>query len=54
MNAYKYLFNYVNNQNLSEQINENEVEDELIEDDDIVSEEEDEVRYIFKKKLKKK
>ena len=39
--SYKFLFNYVNNQNLSEQINENEVEDELEDDeDDEVSEEE--------------
>ena len=40
--SYKFLFNYVNNQDLSEQINENEVEDELEVDEDEVSEEEEE------------
>ena len=40
--SYKFLFNYVNNQDLSEQINENEVEDELEvdEDDEVIDEEE--------------
>lgn len=37
--SYKFLFNYVNNQDLSEQINENEVDDEL-EDDEVIDEEE--------------
>ena len=40
--SYKFLFNYVNNQDLSEQIDENEVEDELEVDEDEVSEEEEE------------
>lgn len=40
--SYKFLFNYVNNQDLNEQINENEVEDELEvdEDDEVIDEEE--------------
>ena len=37
--SYKFLFNYVNNQDLNEQINENEVEDEF-EDDEVIDEEE--------------
>ena len=41
--SYKFLFNYVNNQDLNEQINENEDEDEVSEDEvseDEVSEDE--------------
>ena len=40
--SYKFLFNYVNNQDLSEQINENEVEDELEEDEVDEDDEDDE------------